>query len=70
MYAILAFQITPIINEEEWIKSEEADYVHITSNETIAGVEYHFNPETNGVPLITDASSTLYQDPLMLIDMD
>ena len=50
---------TSIINEEEWIKSEEADYVHITSNETIAGVEYHFDPETNGVPLITDASSTL-----------
>ena len=50
---------TSIINEKDWIKSGEADYVHITSNETIAGVEYHFDPETNGVPLITDASSTL-----------
>ncbi len=50
---------TTITNEQEWIKSEEADYLHITSNETIAGVEYHFDPETNGVPMITDASSTL-----------
>ena len=58
---------TSIINEEEWKKNEEADYVHITSNETIAGVEYHFNPETNGVPLITDASSTLLSRP---IDVD
>ena len=62
-----ASNYTSIINEEEWIKSEEADYVHITSNETIAGVEYHFNPETNGVPLITDASSTLLSRP---IDVD
>ena len=54
-----ASDYTSIIDEEEWIKSEEADYVHITSNETIAGVEYHFDPETNEVPLITDASSTL-----------
>ena len=50
---------TSIITEEEWKKSKEAEYVHITSNETIAGVEYHFDPETHGVPLITDASSTL-----------
>ena len=62
-----ASDYTSIIDEEEWIKSEEADYVHITSNETIAGVEYHFNPETNGVPLITDASSTLLSRP---IDVD
>ncbi len=36
--------------------SEDAAYVHITSNETIGGVEYYTLPETN-VPIVADMSS-------------
>lgn len=40
------------------------DYVHITPNETIGGVEYHAFPDTGDVPLVGDASSTLLSRPL------
>jgi phosphoserine aminotransferase len=41
-----------------------AAYVHITSNETIEGVEWTGEPETNGVPLISDASSNICSRPI------
>jgi len=34
-----------------------APYVHITSNETIQGVQFPTEPDTAGVPLVCDASS-------------
>ncbi|OHD14570.1 MAG: phosphoserine transaminase [Spirochaetes bacterium GWD1_27_9] len=37
-----------------------AKYVHMTSNETIHGVQFKKLPETNGVPLIIDASSDIF----------
>jgi phosphoserine aminotransferase len=36
-----------------------AQYVHITTNNTIEGTEWPALPETNGVPLIADASSDI-----------
>jgi phosphoserine aminotransferase len=46
---------------ESWQLSQDAAYVHICSNETIDGVEYHFAPEvaaqTDGAPLVADMSS-------------
>lgn len=35
----------------------EGSYVHMTSNETIEGVEFPYDPKTKGLPLICDASS-------------
>jgi phosphoserine aminotransferase len=41
-----------------WHPSENAAYMHITSNNTIAGTQYHtFPPVTAGVPMIADMSS-------------
>jgi phosphoserine aminotransferase len=34
-------------------------YVHITSNNTIKGTEYHFIPDTKGKPLLCDMSSDI-----------
>jgi phosphoserine aminotransferase len=34
-------------------------YVHLTSNNTIKGTEYHEYPDTGGVPLIADMSSDI-----------
>ena len=36
-----------------------AAYVHITTNETIEGVEWRVEPETGTVPLVADASSDI-----------
>jgi phosphoserine aminotransferase len=41
-----------------------AAYVHYTPNETIGGVEFPYIPETGGVPLVADMSSTLLSRPL------
>ncbi|TCS36511.1 phosphoserine aminotransferase [Paucimonas lemoignei] len=46
-----------------WQLSKDAAYVHICSNETIDGVEYHYVPDvaadTNGAPLVADMSSNI-----------
>ncbi len=41
-----------------------AAYVHYTPNETIGGVEFGYIPETHGVPLVADMSSTILSRPL------
>lgn len=43
---------------------DNAAYLHITSNETIEGVQYVEFPETNGVPLIADMSSDIMSRPV------
>lgn len=48
----------------EWRLSRDAAYVHYTPNETIDGVEFHFIPQTNGVPLVADMSSTILSRPI------
>lgn len=40
--------------------TSDAKYVHITSNETIHGVQFKKYPETNGIPLIVDSSSDIF----------
>ena len=44
---------------ESWKLSGDAAYVHICSNETIGGVEYHWTPDTGSVPLVADMSSDM-----------
>ena len=56
------FTCTP--KQGTWKLDPGAAYVHITSNETIEGVEWHWIPDTNGVPLVTDASSHILSRPL------
>jgi len=43
-----------------------AAYVHITSNETIEGVQFAEEPQTGDVPLVCDASSDFLSRPLPL----
>ncbi|MFH2058636.1 MAG: 3-phosphoserine/phosphohydroxythreonine transaminase [Pseudomonadota bacterium] len=47
--------------------SKDAKYVHLTSNNTIKGTQYHQFPDTNGVPILCDMSSDIFSRPL---DMD
>jgi phosphoserine aminotransferase len=41
-----------------------AAYVHYTPNETISGVEFGYIPETQGVPLVADMSSSILSRPM------
>lgn len=41
-----------------------AAYMHITSNETIQGVQFAAEPDTGGVPLVCDASSDFLSRPI------
>ena len=41
-----------------------AAYVHMTTNNTIYGTEWHEMPETGDVPLVADASSNIFSRPL------
>ncbi|MCK5695672.1 MAG: 3-phosphoserine/phosphohydroxythreonine transaminase [Desulfobacula sp.] len=44
--------------------SKDAGYVHMTSNNTIKGTQFHEFPDTNGVPIICDMSSDIFSRPL------
>jgi phosphoserine aminotransferase len=50
--------------QSAWKLDPNAAYVHITSNETIGGVEFHWTPDTGEVPLVTDASSHILSRPM------
>jgi phosphoserine aminotransferase len=44
--------------------SKNASYVHMTSNNTIKGTQFHEFPDTKGVPIICDMSSDIFSRPL------
>ncbi|HKD55407.1 MAG TPA: 3-phosphoserine/phosphohydroxythreonine transaminase [Steroidobacteraceae bacterium] len=44
--------------------STGAAYFHYTPNETIGGVEFPYVPDTGGVPLVADMSSTILSRPI------
>jgi phosphoserine aminotransferase len=49
--------------------SPDAQYVHITSNETIGGIQWAKFPETNGVPLVIDMSSDIFSRKIDFMDI-
>lgn len=44
--------------------NEDDAYVHITSNNTIYGTQWHDFPETGHVPLVADMSSDIFSKPV------
>jgi len=50
--------------QEELKIGKDAAYLHVCYNNTIYGTEYHYIPETGGVPLIADMSSDMLSRPL------
>ncbi len=53
-----------IPRRDTWRLSAGAAYVHICSNETIGGVEYHWVPDTGDIPLVADMSSDILSRPI------
>ena len=52
-----AFTYVP--KQSTWKLTKDAAYVHVCTNETIGGVDYHWTPDTGDVPLVADMSSHL-----------
>jgi phosphoserine aminotransferase len=59
-----AENFTRVPRQSEWKLDPDAAYVHICSNETIGGVEYHWTPDTGTVPLVADMSSNIMSRPV------
>ena len=53
-----------IPRRESWKLNADAAYVHVCTNETIGGLEYHWVPDTGNVPLVADMSSHILSRPL------
>ena len=56
-------QYTYVPDQASWRLSQDASYVHVTTNETIGGLEYFRIPATGQVPLVADASSHILSRP-------
>lgn len=50
------------------LNADEAAYVHITSNNTIYGTQWHAFPKTNDIPLIADMSSDILSKKINVAD--
>ncbi|NJP07646.1 MAG: 3-phosphoserine/phosphohydroxythreonine transaminase [Chloroflexaceae bacterium] len=53
-----------IPNQDEIALSANPAYVHITTNNTIYGSQWHTLPDVGGVPLVADASSDILSRPV------
>jgi phosphoserine aminotransferase len=56
------FRSTP--SQAELRFSPNTEYVHYTSNETIDGVEFKYDLDAGGIPVICDASSNILSKPI------
>lgn len=56
------FHSVPV--QEELDFSPDAKYVHYTSNETIDGVEFKYDLDGKGIPVVCDASSNILSKPI------
>lgn len=52
--------------DDELELNSQASYVHITSNETIQGVQFSTEPSVGSVPLVCDASSDFLSRPVAI----
>ena len=50
--------------QDEIALTPGAAYVHMTSNETIHGNEFHYLPDAAGAPLVCDTSSDMFSRPI------
>lgn len=55
---------TRIPTQDDYDLDPNAAYVHITSNNTIKGTQFHEFPETGDVPLVADMSSDILWRPI------
>lgn len=56
--------------QDEYIIAPDAAYLHYTSNETIDGVEFSYDVDGHGVPVVCDASSNILSKPIDISKYD
>jgi phosphoserine aminotransferase len=59
-----AQKFTRVPTQSEIKLSPESSYVHICTNNTIEGTQWHAIPETGGAPLVADMSSDIASRPI------
>jgi len=57
-------KFTCVPDRPTWKLDPDAAYVHVCTNETIGGVEFHWVPDTGAVPLVADMSSHILSRPV------
>ena len=59
-------RFTYVPKQSTWKLSRDAAYVHVCTNETIGGLEYHWIPQMadGSVPLVSDMSSHILSKPI------
>jgi len=57
-------QYTRVPDVDKLKLPERTAYLHITSNETIGGIQYKTYPDTGNVPLVADMSSDILSRPI------
>lgn len=55
---------TSVPDQGQWQLTERAAYVHVCPNETVHGVQFHFQPDAGDVPLVADMSSEILSRPV------
>ncbi|HVC37060.1 MAG TPA: 3-phosphoserine/phosphohydroxythreonine transaminase [Gammaproteobacteria bacterium] len=55
---------TGIPPAEQWQVDKVGAYLHYTVNETIGGVEFHWLPDPQGLPLVADMTSMILSRPV------
>lgn len=56
------FSYIPVVEKEQF--TQDADYVHITLNNTIYGTRYPYIPDTGDIPLVADMSSSILSEEI------
>jgi len=52
-------KFTRIARKDEISFSPDASYVHLCTNNTIEGTQYHTIPDTGEIPIVADMSSDI-----------
>lgn len=64
IYSSEAEGLNTVPEQEDLRFTRNAAYVHYTSNETIDGVEFKYDLDGGGVPVVCDASSNIMSKPI------
>ncbi len=59
-----AEKFTRVPKPGELTLDPQAAYLHFTTNNTIYGTQFHYTPDSGGVPLVADASSDIFSRPI------
>jgi phosphoserine aminotransferase len=60
--AIPVYHTVPKLSKQDF--RQDADYVHLCYNNTVYGTCFNYIPDTDGIPIVADMSSSLFSAPI------